>query len=102
MLRALAVVSALLMHPVLHVKTTPPFAVFGAHFAPGERVAVVLRMNGRHTHTAIADGEGRLLAVFRSISYDACSGYLVVATGDHGSRARARLTPDCTPFEPAR
>ncbi len=102
MLRALVVASALLAHPAVHVKTTPPFAVFGAHFVPGERVAVVLRMNGRHAQTAIANGEGRLLAVFRSISYDSCSGYLVVATGDHGSRARARLTPECTPFEPAR
>jgi hypothetical protein len=88
--------------PAVHVKTTQPFTVVGSHFAAGERVSVVVRMNGRHARTVVANRSGAFAVVFRSISYDTCSGYLVVATGDGGSRARSRFTPECTPFWPAR
>jgi hypothetical protein len=87
--------------PAVHVKATEPFTVVGSHFVAGERVSVVVRMNGRYTHTVIANRNGAFAVVFRSIAYDVCSGYLVVATGDRGSRARSRLTPECTPFLPA-
>ena len=87
--------------PAVRVKTTEPFAVVGSHFVAGERVSVVVRMNGRYARTVVANRNGTFAVVFRSISYDTCSGYLVVATGDRGSRARIRLTPECTPFLPA-
>jgi hypothetical protein len=87
--------------PSVRVTTTEPFTVVGSHFDAGERVNVVVRMNGRFARTVVASREGRFAAVFRAISYDTCSGYLVVATGDRGNRARMRLTPECTPFQPA-
>jgi hypothetical protein len=86
--------------PAVHVKTTEPFTVLGSHFVAGERVSVVVRMNGRYARTVAAKPNGEFAVIFRSISYDACSGYLVVATGSRGSRARIRLTPECTPFLP--
>jgi hypothetical protein len=86
--------------PVVHIRRTVPFTVSGANFAARERVLVVVRADGRFAKTVVANGSGGFIVAFRSVTLDACGGYLIVASGDRGSRARLRVTPECTPLQP--
>jgi hypothetical protein len=86
--------------PAVRVAAMSPFTVAGTHFVPGERVRVVVEARGPHVRTVTARPSGRFTAVFRGISIPDCTGYIVFATGDRGSRARISLMPEC-PQPPA-
>jgi hypothetical protein len=86
--------------PAVRVAATSPFTVVGTHFVPGERVRVVLEARGPHVRTVTARPSGRFTAAFRGVSIPDCMGFLIVATGDRGSRARLSLMPEC-PQPPA-
>jgi hypothetical protein len=88
------------IRPVIHVYSTNPFEVSGVHFAAIEHVTVVVESNGTHTHTIVASRSGRFRLAFRGLAYDACSGYVVRAYGNRGSRARAANPGGCTRAEP--
>jgi hypothetical protein len=86
--------------PAVRVAATTPFTVLGTHFVSGEHVRVVVEARGPHVRTVTARPSGRFSAVFRGVSIPDCTGYLIVATGDRGSRARISLMPEC-PQPPA-
>jgi hypothetical protein len=84
--------------PLLGVTDTSPFAVRGAGFEPGERVQVLLALNGRqHWQAAVASSAGVFRVSFRA-SLGPCGRYTLRAFGSKGSSARTvprRLQPDC-------
>jgi hypothetical protein len=86
--------------PAIRLAAMSPFTVAGTHFIPGERVRVVVEARGPHVRTVTARPSGRFTAVFHGVSIPDCTGYLVFATGDRGSRARISLMPEC-PQPPA-
>ena len=77
-----------------------PLRFAGRHFAPGERVAVRVRMGGiRRTRHVTAGARGRFRARFRRLRLDRCGGGLTArATGSEGNRATyKRAKPQCPP-----
>jgi hypothetical protein len=88
------------IRPAIHVDSTNPFEVSGVHFAATEHVTVVVASNGTHTHAIVASRSGRFGLAFRDLTYDACSGYVIHAYGNRGSRARVANPGGCTRAEP--
>jgi hypothetical protein len=80
--------------PVLRVPETTPFVVRGNSFKSREKVRVVARVAGRHVKTVRATATGAFTARF-AVSVQACTGYIVRATGSKGSYAYLRHLPEC-------
>jgi hypothetical protein len=84
--------------PVLGVAGTSPFQVRGAGFGPGERVQVLLAVNGRrYVRSTVAAPDGTFRASFRAM-LGPCGRFTLRAFGSMGSRAlvlQRRLLPDC-------
>jgi hypothetical protein len=85
-------------HPVLAVADTSPFEIRGTGFRPGERVQVLLAVNGsRYGRSTVAARDGTFRASFRA-TLGPCGRFTLRAFGSQGSRARVlgrRLLPDC-------
>jgi hypothetical protein len=77
----------------LTLATTSPLAVHGSGFQRRERVRVVVRYGSTYTHRLRATRSGRFTTAFGRIAVDRCSGFVVTATGRHGSRATLRRPP---------
>jgi hypothetical protein len=77
----------------LRLTTTTPLTVHGSGFQRHERVRVVVRYGATYTHRVRATRSGRFTTAFGRISVDRCSGFVVTATGRHGSRATLRRPP---------
>jgi hypothetical protein len=84
--------------PLLGVADTSPFELRGSGFEPGERVQILLALNGRqHARSTVANQAGVFRVSF-PVSAGACGRFTVFAHGSRGSRARVlprRVLPDC-------
>ena len=84
--------------PLLGVAGTSPFEIRGSGFEPGERVQILLALNGRqHSRSTVATRAGVFQVTF-GVSAGACGRFTVFAHGSKGSRARVlhrRALPDC-------
>jgi hypothetical protein len=84
--------------PVLAVADTSPFEIRGTGFRPGERVQVLLGVNGsRYGRSTVAARDGAFRASFRA-TLGPCGRFTLRAFGSQSSRARVlgrRLLPDC-------
>jgi hypothetical protein len=82
----------------LRVASAAPLKIRGLHFRASERVVVkVIAPKGASARVR-ADRTGRFGVSFPTVTYDRCSGLLVVATGARGSRATLkRPQPACPP-----
>ena len=79
----------------LHVADVAPFSVRGSGFRAQERVRVVAQVRGRHVKAVQATATGTFRVRFVGVAVPACTGYLVRATGNKGSRAYVRHVPEC-------
>jgi hypothetical protein len=80
--------------PALRVPDTTPFVVRGKSFKSREQVRVVAQVLGRRVKTVRATATGVFTVRF-SVSVEACTGYIVRATGGKGSHAFLRHLPGC-------
>jgi hypothetical protein len=78
----------------LRVPDTTPFLVRGTSFKSREKVRVVAQVQGRHVKTVRASSIGVFTVRF-SVSVQACTRYIVRATGSKGSYAYLRHLPEC-------
>lgn len=82
--------------PRIVVTTTHPVAVYGTHFRPLERVRVVVTTGaGNGSRSVLANRAGSFRVRFGTLEVSACPWYRARAVGNHGSRAAARLLPEC-------
>ena len=84
--------------PQLAVTDTRPFEVRGAGFEPGERVQVLLAVNGSQRFQRTVASSSGVFTVRFSVSFGPCSRFMVKALGSKGSSARAvprRAHIDC-------
>lgn len=79
----------------VRVPDTTPFVVRGSRFKAREKVRVVAQVDGRHVKTVVATATGVFTARFSDVSVQACTGYIVRATGSKGSYAYLRHLPEC-------
>lgn len=79
----------------LRVAAAAPFSVRGSGFRAKERVQVVAKIGGRHIKAVRATATGTFRVRFVGVSAPACTGYVVRATGNKGSRAYLRHVPEC-------
>jgi len=87
--------------PTVTVPSTKPFAVSGAHFKPGEHVRVVVYARTTAAKTVTAAARGTFFVRFPALSVgQSCERYAVRATGDRGSTAALKVTPECPPPAP--
>jgi hypothetical protein len=78
----------------VRVPDTTPFVVRGNGFKSREQVRVVAQIRGRHVKTVRATATGVFTVSF-PVSVQACTGYIVRATGSKGSHAYLRHLPAC-------
>jgi len=89
------------MSPRLTVTNVSPFVVEGTGFRTGEAVRVAVRAeDGRAMKTARASAAGAIVVRFATLKLSDCSAYLVTATGNEGSSARARALPRACGIDP--
>jgi hypothetical protein len=88
--------------PSVVVTAKSPFTVRGAHFKPNERVRIVAWGDGTASRTVTAGPGGGFVTRFPALALgQPCGAYSVRATGNHGSRAALKVTPECAqPFSP--
>ena len=79
----------------LRVADVAPFSVRGSGFLAQERVRIVAQVKGRQVKAVLAAATGTFRVRFVGVSVPACTGYLVRATGNKGSRAYVRHVPEC-------
>jgi hypothetical protein len=82
----------------LRLVKSKPITVTGMRFQAGERVRLTASSGSRtRTGFARAGAAGRFLETF-DLPYDRCSGLLITANGNEGSRARLKMPgPACPP-----
>jgi hypothetical protein len=87
--------------PGVRVIGLQPLAVQGVRFRRGERVTVVLFLDGRHTRTVRAGRNGSFVARFEEYA-NLCMAYTLRVM--HGSTVRAaarhRPPPSCAALDP--
>jgi hypothetical protein len=71
----------------LKLVTAAPVTIEGRSFVSGERVRLTVSAGRKAQKNVVADGSGRFVARFRSVSFDRCLGLRVTAVGSNGSRA---------------
>lgn len=82
--------------PRVVVLDEAPFTVRGLNFRAAERVRVVVRVDGTAYSRRVTTTErGRFTVRFGTIEVGACTGYVVSATGNKGSRAGLKFVPEC-------
>jgi hypothetical protein len=82
----------------LRLLDSAPVIVRGTGFAAGESVSVSVRGLGAMTRKSVTAGRrGGWTATFRNRAYQRCSGLIVSALGNRGSRAGLRLPPALCP-----
>lgn len=74
-----------------------PFTVRGGGFLPNERVTLVVFAGGRHVRMLKAGARGGFRSVFSGLLIGACEAYALRATGDQGTVATLKATPECAP-----
>ena len=74
--------------PSLAVIDTRPFEVRGAGFEPGERVQVLLAVNGSQRFQRTVATSTGVFTVRFAVSFGACSRFTIMALGSKGSSAR--------------
>jgi hypothetical protein len=77
-----------LQRPSLAVTDTRPFEVRGSGFEPGERVQVLLAMNGSQRWQRTVASRAGVFTVTFPVSLGACSRFTMHAFGSKGTRAR--------------
>ena len=85
--------------PSLAVTDTRPFEIRGAGFEPGERVQVLLAVNGSQRFQRTVASSSGVFTVRFPVSFGACTRFTIKALGSKGSSARVvplrRHQPDC-------
>jgi hypothetical protein len=74
-----------------------PLVLRGVNFRPGEHVRIRVTTERQLAKRVTADAAGRFTVRFATTAFDRCSGFLAVAVGDQGSRARLKAQPLCRP-----
>lgn len=77
-----------------------PVSVRGGGFKSGERVTVTVSAMVTRTKAVNANSHGAFRVTFRGLAIGKCQAYSVVARGNRGSRASAKLIPECAPPPP--
>jgi hypothetical protein len=87
--------------PAVRVTDHHPLVVRGASFRPGERVTVVLVLEGRHARTVRAGRSGSFVARFAEYA-DLCTAYTVRALSGGSVRAAIQHRParSCAALDP--
>ena len=81
----------------LRILQTPTLSLSGSRFLPGERVRVTVVSRTKHSKRVTATRRGAFVVRFDFMP-DRCLGATVVAVGNRGSRAQAKLPmPVCPP-----
>lgn len=81
----------------LQVGMGTPLVVRGQHFVPGEQVTVTVSAGQKRTKRTVANGRGGFVVTFR-MTFDRChSGFIALATGNRGSRAKVKRPPMLCP-----
>lgn len=81
----------------LRVLQTPLLSLSGSRFLPGERVRVTVVSVRKHSKRVTATRRGAFVVRFDFVP-DRCLGATIVAVGNRGSRAQAKLPmPVCPP-----
>ena len=84
----------------LHLASAVPVGIGGAGFHASEHVRVTLvASSGNYARRVVATRSGRFVVTFSGIPVDRCSGFQVIAVGNHGSRAvfKRPPLPACAP-----
>jgi hypothetical protein len=77
---------------VLRLAAAHPVSLRGSNFLPGEQVTVVAHSQGRmRTRKVVAGDGGGFVARFANLPFDRCQGFVAVAHGARGSKARFKL-----------
>ena len=77
---------------VLRLVDAHPVSLRGSQFLAGEQVTVVAHSQGRvRTRKVVAGDGGGFVARFANLPFDRCQGFLAVANGARGSKARFKL-----------
>lgn len=77
---------------VLRLATAHPVSLRGSRFLAGEQVTVTAQSQGRiRTRKVVAGDGGGFLARFANLPFDRCQGFVAVAHGARGSKARFKL-----------
>jgi len=77
-----------------------PVSVRATGFKPGERVALTVSAKVTRKKTTTASMRGAFRATFSGFSIVRCQAYAVVAKGNRGSVASAKVIPECAPPPP--
>lgn len=83
----------------LRLADREPLLLKGSRFFSGERVRVVVTVDGRrHARRIRASRAGTFTATFAEAHLDRCAGFLATAVGERGSRAALKQPqPLCPP-----
>jgi hypothetical protein len=79
----------------LTVPSRSPVIVRGTGFHASERVTVSVWASAARRKVVTAGARGNLRAAFPGFSIGYCEPYVVRATGNRGSRAIAKVIPEC-------
>jgi hypothetical protein len=74
-----------------------PVSVRGGGFKSGERVTLTVSAKATHKKAVTANARGAFRATFKGFSIGRCQAFGVVAKGNRGSTAAAKLIPECAP-----
>src|SRR4051812_25170171 len=77
-----------------------PVSVDGSAFRARERVTLTVIARTVRTKDVTASAAGRFRTTFRRFSIGRCDAYMIRATGNRGSVAVLRVTPECAPLAP--
>jgi hypothetical protein len=77
-----------------------PVSVRATGFKSGERVALTISAKVNRKKTVIASLRGGFRATFTGFSIARCQAYAVIAKGNRGSTAAAKVIPECAPPPP--
>jgi hypothetical protein len=74
-----------------------PVSVRATGFKSGERVTLTVSAKVKRKKTVTAGSRGGFRATFSGFSIKRCQAYAVIAKGNRGSTAAAKVVPECAP-----
>ena len=86
--------------PSIRLRASSPAKVVGTHFAPLERVRVVLTSGASWKKTVRTSARGAFTATFLAATVDRCNGFTIVASGAKGEIATRKAMPFGCPPSP--
>jgi hypothetical protein len=86
--------------PVVRLQASSPAKIAGSHFAPRERVRLVLTSESTWKKTVRTNARGAFVATFLDAAVDRCNGFAIVARGARGDLATLKGFPFACPPSP--